>query len=210
MARITKFLAGLAIATVGLVTANAPAQIASSSHDFSTMAWSGGEICKPCHTPHNAISGQPRLWNHELTTATYTMHGGTGTATVDFDQVSRMCLSCHDGTVALDSFGGTSGTSFIPGDANLGINLTDDHPVGSDAEYPPSPQPSWWAGAFKDPTALPSAIRLKDWTNPSNAVRKVVGCTTCHNAHNRGNFGNGAMLTMSNSASALCLGCHIK
>jgi predicted CXXCH cytochrome family protein len=208
MARITKYLAGLAVATLGFVTATAPAQITNSSHDFSSMAWSGGEICKPCHTPHNAIDGQPRLWNHELTTATYEMHSGTGTAVVDFDQVSRMCLSCHDGTVALDSFGGTTGTSFIPGGANLGTDLTDDHPVGSDAEYPPDPAPSWWTGAFN--STLPSAIRLKNWTNPGGTVRPVVGCTTCHNAHNRGNFGNGSMLVMSNSASALCLGCHIK
>ena len=155
------------------------------------------------------------LWNHELTTATYEMHEGsggtgTGTAIVDFDYRSRMCLSCHDGTVALDSFGGQTGTSFMGGDENLGTDLTDDHPVGADAEYPPSPQPSFWSGAFKDPTALPSALRLQDWTNPSGTVRKVVGCTTCHNPHNRGNFGNGPMLTMSNSASALCLGCHIK
>lgn len=190
------------------VAASTQAQIANSGHNFSSSAWSGGEICKPCHTPHFAIAGQPRLWNHELTTATYQMHEGPGTAVDDFDYASRMCLSCHDGTVALDSFGGQSGSSFITANKNLGTDLTDDHPVGSDAQYPPTPQPSFWANAFKPESSLPSSLRLKDWTDTGGTAHRVVGCTTCHNAHGRGGFP--AMLTMSNSASALCLGCHIK
>lgn len=196
-----------AMAVAGLAIP-AMAQISGSDHDFSGMSWAGGEICKPCHTPHNAMAGIPRLWNHELTTATYTMHGGTGTAEADFDTTSRLCLSCHDGTVALDSFGGQTGTSFMTGDENLGTDLTDDHPVGSDGEYPPDPPPSWWAGAFRDESQLPAAIRLKNWVNGNGVTRKVVGCTTCHNVHNRGGYDH--MLVMSNSASALCLGCHIK
>ena len=201
-------LAHLSVLAVAGLALPAMAQISGSAHDFSGNAWSGGEICKPCHTPHNAIAGIPRLWNHELTVATYTMHGGTGTAEDDFDEVSRMCLSCHDGTVALDSFGGQTGVNFINGDELLGTDLTDDHPVGSDAEYPPDPPPSWWAGAFHDEADLPSAIRLKNWVNGSGDTRKVVGCTTCHNVHNRGGYDH--LLVMSNAASAICLGCHIK
>jgi predicted CXXCH cytochrome family protein len=213
MTRQNPILTGLALASLGLMTASATAQIVGSAHDFSSMAWSGGQICKPCHTPHNAMTGMPRLWNHELTVATYQMHEGsggtgTGTAVVDFDYRSRMCLSCHDGTVALDSFGGSTGTSFIPGSANLGTDLRNDHPVGADALYPPNPVPTWWSGAFKDASLLPSALRLQNWTDPGGTVRKVVGCTTCHNPHRTGGYPD--LLTMSNAASAVCLGCHIK
>lgn len=186
----------------------ANAQISGSAHDFSGYSWATGEICKPCHTPHFAVEGMPRLWNHELTTATYDMHSGSGTAEDDFDEISRMCLSCHDGTVALDSFGGQQGTSYINPGKNLGTDLTDDHPVGSDAEYPPDPPPSWWNGAFKDSSTFPSAVRLKDWTNPNGENMKVVSCATCHNVHNRGGYDH--LLTINNSASALCLTCHIK
>lgn len=213
MKPIKPIFAAVAATAVGSLTATVPAQIVGSPHDFSSMAWSGGQICKPCHTPHNAMEGMPRLWNHELTVATYEMHEGSsgtgsGTAEVDFDYRSRMCLSCHDGTVALDSFGGATGSSYIPAGASLTTDLTDDHPVGADALYPPDPIPSWWNGAFKDPSLIPSAIRLQDWVNPAGVTKKVVGCTSCHNPHRRNGHPN--LLVMSNSASALCLGCHIK
>src|SRR4051812_19400937 len=55
--------------------------ISGSAHDFSRFSWSDGEICKPCHTPHNAIAADltGRLWNHTLSTASYTLHGASGT-----------------------------------------------------------------------------------------------------------------------------------
>lgn len=203
-----------AAALVGLAGSFANAQIALSRHNFSSYGWSGGEICKPCHTPHFANTSVGRLWNHALTTATYTMHGGSGTAVDNFDEVSRMCLSCHDGTVALDSFGGTTGTNFIGPAGNLGTDFTNDHPVGSDAEYPPSPQPSWWAGSFNPTNASGTSVvangntlGLKAWDD-NGTTKRVVGCTTCHNAHNRGNFPH--MTVVSNASSGLCLTCHIK
>ena len=53
--------------------------IRGSGHDFSDASWSNGEICLPCHTPHNSNLDVARapLWNHELTTATYTLYDGT-------------------------------------------------------------------------------------------------------------------------------------
>lgn len=205
--KLFKALSVGAVALAGLAVGTASGQITTSAHNFTGTGWSGGEICKPCHTPHAAIAGIPRLWNHTLTTATYTINGGTMSATADFDTTSRLCLSCHDGTVALDSFGGSPGTAgLVPaGNNNLGTDLSDDHPVGSEAEYPPDPKPSWWDGAFK---ATPTTgLSLKNWVNPAGTTRKVVGCTTCHNAHGKG-FPK--LLVMSNGASAVCLGCHIK
>lgn len=202
----TKLLLVGAMALVGMA-GSATAQISSSAHNFSTMSWSGGEICKPCHTPHFSNVDMPRLWNHTLTVATYQMHEGSGTAAEDFDVDSRLCLSCHDGTVALDSFGGQTGTNFAPTRVNLGTDLRNDHPVGSDAQYPPTPPPSYWATSMRAEAQLPSGLKLKDWTDTGGVTHRVVSCMTCHNPHNKG-FPN--LLTMSNSASAICLGCHIK
>lgn len=196
------------LAVAGL-TVGASGQIVGSAHDFSSYAWSGGEICKPCHTPHFAMAGIPRLWNHTLTTATYTLHdGSSGTAADDFDLVSRLCLSCHDGSVALDSYGGQTGVNFIPAGAQIGTDLTDDHPVGSEAQYPPDPKPSWWDGAFVDAASLPHAVSLEDWEDSGGVTHQVVSCGTCHNPHNAGGFPH--LLNISNSGSALCLTCHIK
>lgn len=191
-----------AAAFAALAASSASGQIINTKHNFSSYQWSGGEICKPCHTPHFANEQAGRLWNHELTTATYLMHEGNGTAELNFDNRSRLCLGCHDGTVALDSFGGQTGVNFIPNWANIGTDLTNDHPVGSDAIYPENGSTSFHAMA-----ELPSALRLRDWTDDQGVIHKVVSCGTCHNAHGKG---YPSLLTMSNAGSAICLGCHIK
>lgn len=192
----------VALAGVAM-SANGQSGIVNSAHNFSSMAWSGGEICKPCHTPHFA-NGFGELWNHDNTNATYTMYGGaTGTAAADFDNRTRLCLGCHDGTVALDSFGGQVGTSYISSGANIGTDLENDHPIGSAAIYPTMP-----STRMRDPATFPSGMRLRTWTDPLGVAQQVVGCTTCHNQHNKGGFD--PMLQISNSASALCLACHIK
>ena len=129
-----KLMKSLALGVfVLMVTSGINAQtIVGSAHDFSDDSWNTtGQICLVCHTPHNAdvtIANAP-LWNHESTVATYqtytsaTMDATTGQP----DASSKLCLSCHDGTVAVDNFGDqTSGTHFITGGAVSG---------------------RWWAGA---------------------------------------------------------------
>ncbi|MDJ0807218.1 MAG: cytochrome C, partial [Gammaproteobacteria bacterium] len=120
------------LAFVGGVTAGT---IVGTKHDFSDRNWSGGEICIVCHTPHNAdisVADAP-LWNHELTTTVFELYDSPtfdGSTTItDPAGSSVLCLSCHDGTVALDSFGGTTGTTIIGGRYNLGETLLDDHPI---------------------------------------------------------------------------------
>ncbi|MGE3108983.1 MAG: cytochrome c3 family protein [Phycisphaerales bacterium] len=201
----TTLVTVVTMAGMGVSAANA--QIANTAHNFSSYAWSGGEICKPCHTPHFANVAAGRLWNHTLTTATYSMHEGSGTAETNMDRKSRLCLSCHDGTVALDSFGGQEGVNFAPARVNLGTDLVNDHPIGSDAQYPPSPEPSFWAGAFRPESTFNSRIRLENWVDEGGVTHRVVSCTTCHNPHGRG---FPYLLNISNAASAICLNCHIK
>lgn len=203
----------LAAATLaGLAVTGASGQIVNSAHDFSSYAWSGGEICKPCHTPHFAVGSFPYapLLNHALTTATYTMFDGTtGTAEVNIDARSRLCMSCHDGTVALDSFGGMTGGNFIPGSARIGTDLRDDHPIGSEAIYPTTTSTSFNPqDASHNVVFAGRSLRLRSWVNPSGTTEYVVGCTTCHTVHNTGNYGH--MLRFSNQSSNLCLTCHIK
>jgi predicted CXXCH cytochrome family protein len=192
-------------AAVGLFAVGSMGDIVDSAHDFSEYGWSDGEICKPCHTPHHAITDVPApLWNHELTVATYETHSGSGVPAVDaLDPTSILCMSCHDGTVALDSFGGNSGVQYIIGDELIGSDISDDHPVGADAIYPMVPwmnDPANWEGT-------PHGFELRDM-DIDGTIERVVSCATCHEPHNRHN--NEDMLWVNNSASALCLTCHLK
>ena len=61
-----------------------------------------GDICIFCHSPHS-LAGQSPLWNHEMSVAPYTPYSSsTLKATVGQPTgASKLCLSCHDGTVAL-------------------------------------------------------------------------------------------------------------
>lgn len=182
-------------------------QITGSAHDFSGFTWSGGEICIACHTPHNADGTVPNvpLWNHELSAvATYTLYS-SNTLNATMGQPSgssKLCLSCHDGTVALENFGGATGGITFVSTGNVGTNISDDHPISFD---------------YDDALATADG----ELATPSSALSGLGGtiaadmlfggqmqCGSCHDVHN----GEGVthLLLKTNAASALCLTCHTK
>ncbi|MDL2717669.1 MAG: hypothetical protein PT977_07945 [Acidobacteriota bacterium] len=90
-----------------------PATIRGTPHDLSALSSTEGpkattekQICVFCHTPHEAYGGSS-LWNHRLSVVTqYTLPSGPtqlSTPTNPPDGSSKLCLSCHDGTVAIGS-----------------------------------------------------------------------------------------------------------
>jgi len=187
--------------------------IVGSDHDFSPTGpgtfgnWSGDRICIACHTPHNAdlTQSDAPLWNHEVTGAVYTMYAGTGTLDASFttgqpDGPSKLCLSCHDGTVALDSFGGAVGSTFLTGTAMINDvdSLQDDHPISFtyDAALVALD------GGLHTPVA--GAIGGLPLFGVAN---DELQCSTCHMVHDPV---NGYFLRMSNVGSLLCLTCHDK
>ena len=90
-----------------------------SKNSMGIHAETETQICIFCHTPHHAISDSSLinapLWNHKLSDATYVVNsagdvfsnGVVGTIKLLStppnrpDGTSRLCLSCHDGTVAI-------------------------------------------------------------------------------------------------------------
>lgn len=177
--------------------------IVNSPHNISLypgVTIPGNQVCLPCHTPHNALlSGSENiLWNHAETEVTFTMYySGTGQP----EGRSKMCLSCHDGVTAIDSYGGETGSVTITGSARLGDDLSNDHPIG--IEYP-TDQPF----AFNDPATFDPGV------NGGIGVQLVevggldrVECTSCHEVHNNG---LGTFLRVPILESYLCLQCHIK
>jgi predicted CXXCH cytochrome family protein len=184
--------------------------IVGSDHDFSTENWNNtGEICIVCHTPHHAVQNLTApLWNHEVSTATYQIYTNVVSPTFDAspnqpDGSSKLCLSCHDGTVAIDNFGGaTNGTQFMSGNDLLGTDLRDDHPVSFvyDAALATTD------GGLFDPTTTNSG--LGGTIDGDLLQANKLQCSSCHDVHN--GSGNANLLVMSNAASALCLTCHDK
>ena len=121
----------------GTVSATA-GTISGTPHDLSGKGWGTTELCKYCHTPHLAqnVSGAP-LWNHQSTVQSYTLYSSAsfkGIAGQPGPQ-SKLCLSCHDGTVAIDSFangGIIQAGSHTMTSTNLvgaGGSLASDHPI---------------------------------------------------------------------------------
>ena len=98
-----------------LVASSAFAGIANTKHNLGTLGTQTnqtagtGEICIFCHTPHGGDTGAPvPLWNKVLTTSTFSTYDQLGTSTLDagvlnVGSVSLACLTCHDGTQAIDN-----------------------------------------------------------------------------------------------------------
>ena len=184
-----------------------PAQAASivgTKHDLSAMTNSNGEVCIACHTPHNAQAQQlVPLWNHTATNTTFTLYSSVTAKSVPGQPTgySKACLSCHDGTVALDSFGGKApaGAGMIAGASKLGTDLSDDHPVSFTYD-----------GALATANGglvTPTSAAYVDSAKTIPLFNAKLECSSCHDAHDNSHT---YFLRKSNAGSALCLSCHNK
>ena len=199
---------------LGLLAAPAAAQevgVASSlnKHNLSTSGPGPvksdtiTEICVFCHTPHNAQPKTP-LWNQEMSAGvTYTPYSST-TMTGAPGQptgASKLCLSCHDGTVAI---GRISGGRQVPlsgvdsqgrlmGPSVVGSNLSNDHPIS----FVPVASAEIVVPPPGDLVHLDAAGEMQ--------------CTSCHDPHEQErDQTTKKFLAKSNQSSALCLTCHVK
>lgn len=127
MKTISKLAGGLALAAISSSAMAGGIGIAQTKHNLGAGNLTGGnytlattEVCIFCHTPHGADqSASAPLWNRQLSDSSiYTRYSALGTSTFDADEVavgsvSIACLSCHDGTQAMDAVlnspGGGSG-----------------------------------------------------------------------------------------------------
>ncbi len=202
--------AGVLLATLSALAPAAGSDVSSTRHNLSVSgpgtikASSESEICVFCHTPHNASSiGQ--LWNRAASSATYVPYSSSTTrATLGQPTgASILCLSCHDGTVALGSvlsrtaqIAMAGGTTTMPaGGSRIGTNLTRHHPIS----FQYTAALAALRGELANPAALPPEVRLD--------VSSQLQCTSCHDAHDDT---NGRFLVLANVNSTLCKVCHQK
>jgi len=181
--------------------------IVSTKHNLSVSgpgtvkATSESEICIFCHAPHNARPDHP-LWNKADPGLTYTLYGSSTTQAVlgQPDGSSILCLSCHDGTIALGSIiskatpitmaGGI--TTMPTGVSNLGKDISNDHPISFlyDAALAAAD------GQLLNPATLTGPVKLENGK---------LQCTSCHDPH-KDMFTK--FLVASTQNSGLCVLCH--
>lgn len=196
------------------------------------------EVCVFCHIPHFSRPVGKPLWNRSMPTSNYTMYDSDYLRRMGYPDVavdlgtdndtpgalSRQCLSCHDGTVAVgavyklrrDYMGtdlidmdGVDGSGMMPSTAMgfIGTDLTNHHPVG--IEYDATPTKVFDTGTrTMELKATPdSPIKLFEYGG-----KKYVECSSCHDPHKE----NEKFLHVDTGANhgqnffTTCTSCHEK
>lgn len=204
------------------------ANMSGTRHDLSSgtglaVRGTSDQVCVYCHTPHNGSNAGAPLWNRSTPATAYQMYNAAYSPTIDMTvaatpgAVSKACLSCHDGSIALGALlnldgavadlamtpqgaGGAKGTytgnNMSGGSPFIGSDLRNDHPVAITYD-----------NTAAGDTAFVAAVAGKVGTLPLyGAGADQVECATCHNPHaTTANF-----LRVANTGSALCTTCHVK
>jgi predicted CXXCH cytochrome family protein len=244
MKKLTLIFGGLALgAAVMMMPDFGKASIIGSKHDFSsyTNYWIGGvsggdfavshgstNVCGECHTIHHAPDpARGPLWIHTPTSQTFNTYDNAGSetfpsgVTVSLGSSSKACLSCHDGTVAVNSQDALSGgiTTTIAGGTPVYIaasavvievnggqdDLTHMHPIGVSYASCKSALPSGDLNGIGTTFNAPGSPKVSDMLKDGN-----VECSSCHDIHRTlGTSPTSGIYTIA-SGQNLCLGCHNK
>ena len=175
------------------------------------------EVCKFCHIPHNAEVPTP-LWSRPRSRAVFATpelrSGGGGRRTAPQpDGSSRLCLSCHDGTIALGEVAGEAGPIAMAGPGRIapgrpgfvGTDLTGSHPISfalSTAEVEAAP-------GEVDMGLHPVAAIITDGEVQLDPEGKMQ-CTTCHDPHSDRHFVPDRVprFWVKSSVEEVCSTCH--
>jgi len=215
------YLTAAAVMIVSGTTSAQSTDVASTLHNLSVSgpgdvrSVNETEVCKFCHIPHSTVVNEP-LWGHMLSKVERykmpTPRGARPSASVPVqpDGASRLCLSCHDGTIALGEvrsrtrIGMAGASKLTPGRRGfLGTDLSGGHPIS--IEMPEMPEP----GEGEDMTLRPrSAVEL-DHDVRLDAAGKIQ-CTSCHDPHSDANYDEGSVphFWVKPTVTEVCTTCH--
>jgi predicted CXXCH cytochrome family protein len=196
---------------------------ASTAPDMLGRIRNYGEICVYCHTPHGGPDwlGAPRtpLWNRDRPNSSYRMPEFSTQRMLQDpapSDRSRVCLSCHDGSLGLDLVTNRPNTYTGPTPANHAIEECEGcHSGGNPAGgidwegvwFRPDLRKQHPFSVIYDPSRRPGEFQ--------SAIGGTVGglplfdgkveCATCHQPHSE-QFRY--FLRRSNVGGTLCLVCH--
>ncbi len=175
----------------------------------SSIYQPAGDIgCAFCHPPHSGVGGASGLWNQKFSNVVYspyasTTYHETGNTRPPLGVTSSLCLSCHDGTVAVgtnQAYGKARMTgSWAPGDS-FGKDLTTSHPFSL-------------VLPMKDAVNLQASLISSGKTaDPLGKIKLINGnieCTTCHDPHVQATDTIAQeFLVRDSSSGQMCLACH--
>ena len=144
-----------------------------------------GEICVYCHTPHGANTQiKAPIWNRTINTGQYIIYDKLRTLNRPIGQPganSLTCLSCHDGTIAIDSI----------------INMPGSGGYNSKQEKLATVDKAWldtWPNRLLSgaPTGSPGlghlemGVEIADPNNLPSQTGSGNKCTLCHNTDDVG------------------------
>lgn len=170
-------------------------------------------VCVFCHTPHNSATQAP-LWNREDPGGRFEMYWSetmdaysSAAAAPQPNGTSKLCLSCHDGTIALGSTVAsgnipmTGGITTLPSTSGsyLGRDLSGDHPVSFRVT-----DHLITANNTKGDVPLRSLGEMRAHPQVRLDAEDRIQCTTCHDPH-RDTYGNFLIVP---DTGELCLACH--
>jgi len=239
----------LTVVTGTLLTLTAQAGIIGSPHDFSQRSWNNNSadpntVCAVCHVPHHADTTTGPLWGHTPISASgWQMYanGASPGANIKYSPAtapsasSLACLSCHDGSIAVNAYGSVASSEYVTNGAAISEgtkNLTHSHPISFNYEalVGTGPTQDKWLYDYANPVLTPSSGSF----TPGNDMsikgflldqKGDLECNSCHDVHNQEgspyNIVNNPKLVKINgtapnsvngyaTGSLLCRSCHNK
>jgi len=195
--------------------------IKDSHHDFRSAAWRSMTMCQPCHVPEvkDTTRYEKPSWSSTLKTPQYSMYSST---TMDAfvgqpSGNSKLCLSCHDGTIAIESHAKAKNGQPLLLKGEFKIDLSSSHPVS----FPYDATLVFMDRELRDPVSTASGLggtiaedlldngRVECTScHDAHISRNTQGCSGCHIMHE--NKVKSLSLRVDNSRSRLCLVCHNK
>ena len=182
------------------------------SHNLSTSGTGPvkgpADACLYCHAPHSGVgTTNSALWSQTLSVQTYAAYSSTTLKNVPQQPTlggsSSLCLSCHDGTVAVGQtqpYGPLMMTGSMTATDKFGSGLQGSHPFSLKLPMVDAPDLQ---------TSLTSTHTTADPTKAVTLVNSNVECTSCHSPHVQAidqlsqNF-----LVRDSSNGQMCLACH--
>ncbi|MCP4217812.1 MAG: hypothetical protein GY765_24435 [bacterium] len=183
--------------------------IINSKHNLSSGGSQGtiktsetSMVCIFCHSSHIENARVP-LWNRGEGAPVYTLYTSSTLQSIPGqpDGATKLCLSCHDGTIALGkvlnrdtefNMLNTIMGKIPPGQtSNLGSDLSDDHPVSFDS----------YGAVAGSPQLLHPITGDRVKYDGSGKIQ----CTSCHNPHDD-TFAK--FLVKDNRFAFICKTCH--